>query len=353
MPSRDHFSRYAGEIKDKTILITGGTGSFGSAVTEALLKLEPKKVIIFSRDEKKQFDLANHFEDKRLSFIIGDVRDREAIDHAMEGVDYVFHAAALKQILTGEFFPLELVKTNVLGSHNVIHSAIDHRVKRVVLLSTDKASDPVCVMGMTKALMEREMIATAHRGGGTTVVCATRYGNVLYTRGSVVPYLIERLKRGKSITITDPNMTRFVMTLEESLDLVLFALTSGKSGEIYVRKAPATTVADLVSAVAEIFSYTKPIEYIGPRPGEKVSEFLISCTERPRAADHDDYYSILPEKLGKNYPDAYFGVEGTKKAEIYEEGYSSANTTQLSKDEMKRLLLSLPEVQVELKTYQR
>lgn len=353
MAHQDPYARYASEIKGKTILITGGTGSFGTAVTKALLRLEPKQVVVFSRDEKKQFDLANHFEDKRLSFIIGDVRDREAVDHAMEGVDYVFHAAALKQVLTGEFFPLELVKTNIFGSHNVIHSAIDHGVKRVVLLSTDKASDPVCVMGMTKALMEREMVATAHRGGGKTIVCATRYGNVLYTRGSVVPYLIERLKRGKPLTVTDPHMTRFVMTLEESLDLVLFALTSGKSGEIYVRKAPATTVANLVSAVAEIFSYTKPIEYIGPRPGERVGEFLISCTERSRAVDNDDYYSIAPEKLGKNYPDAYFGVEGTKKAEICEEGYSSANTTQLSKDEMKKLLLSLPEVQAELKTYQR
>ncbi len=190
MVKKDPYAFYAPKINGKTILVTGGTGSFGTAVTGALLKLSPKKIIVFSRDEQKQFDMGNHFNDRRLTFVIGDIRDRGAVDHAMEGVDYVFHAAALKQVVTGEFFPLELVKTNVLGGHNVIHSAIDHGVKRVVVLSTDKASNPVCVMGMTKALMEREMIATAHRGGNRTIVCATRYGNVLYTRGSVVPYLI-------------------------------------------------------------------------------------------------------------------------------------------------------------------
>src|SRR6185437_2385817 len=252
------------------------------------------------------------------------------------------------QVLTGEFFPLELVKTNVLGSNNVIHSAIDHGVKRVVLLSTDKATVPVSVMGMTKALMERVMIATAHRGGGKTIVCATRYGNGLYTRGSVVPYFIERIKQGKSITVTDPKMTRFFMTIEESFDLVLFALTSGKPGEIYVRKASATTVADLAAAVAEIFSYDKPIEYIGMRPGEKLDEFLISCEERSRAIDHGDYFSITPEKLGHEYPNAYFEVDGSKKAEISEDGYGSENTTRLNKDEVKNRLLSLPEVQAEL-----
>ena len=349
MASKDLYTRYAGDIKGKTILVTGGTGSFGTGVTEALLKLEPKKVIVFSRDEFKQFDMANHFKDLRLSFIIGDVRDREAVDHAMEGVDYVFHAAALKQVVTGEFFPMELVKTNVLGSHNVVHSAIDHSVKRVVLLSSDKASDPVCVMGMTKALMEREMIATAHRGGMKTVVCATRYGNVLYTRGSVVPYLIERIKRGESITVTDPRMTRFLMTIAESLDLVLFALTSGKPGEIYVRKAPAATVADLATAVAEIFSYTKPIEQIGMRPGEKIDEFLISQTECRRANDHGDYYSIAPEIRGQDYPAYHFKCVRDNPVSL--ECYSSTITERLSKEHVKEILLSLPEVQAELATY--
>ena len=353
MAENDPYARYAPEIEGKTILITGGTGSFGSAVTEALLKLGPKRVIIFSRDEKKQFDLSNYFDDERLSFIVGDVRDREVVDHAMEGVDYVFHAAALKQILTGEFFPLELVKTNVVGSSNVINSAIDHGVKRVVVLSTDKAAMPISAMGMTKALMERVMIAAAQRAGSKTILCATRYGNVLYTRGSVIPYLIERIKRGKSITVTDPRMTRFFMSISESLDLVLFALTSGKPGEIYVRKAPAATVADLATAIAEIFSYTKPIENIGPRPGERIDEFLISPEERPRAIDHGDYYSISPETLSQEYPSSYFEVEGKKKAEISEEGYGSANTKRLSKDDVKKLLLSLPEVQAELSSYEQ
>jgi len=351
MADKDPYARYAPEIEGKTILITGGTGSFGSAVTAALLKLSPKKVIIFSRDEKKQFDLSNYFDDERLSFIVGDVRDKEVVDHAMEGVDYVFHAAALKQILTGEFFPLELVKTNILGSNNVIHSAINHGVKRVVILSTDKATMPISAMGMTKALMERVMIAAAHRARNKTILCATRYGNVLYTRGSVVPYFIERIKKGKSITITDPHMSRFLMTIDQSLDLVLFALTSGKPGEIYVRKAPAATVANLAAAVAEIFSYTKPIENIGPRPGERIDEFLISPEERSRAVDHGDYFSVSPETLTQDYPSSYFEIEGRGKAEISEEGYSSTNTQQLSKDEVKKLLLSLPEVQAELTSY--
>ena len=350
MAHKDPYARYAPKIKGKTILVTGGTGSFGTAVTEALLNLSPKKIIVFSRDEQKQFDMWNRFHDRRLSFVIGDIRDRESVNHAMEGVDYVFHAAALKQVVTGEFFPLELVKTNVLGSHNVIHSAIDHGVKRVVVLSTDKASNPVCVMGMTKALMEREMIATAHRGGNKTTVCATRFGNVLYTRGSVVPYFIERIKNGKSITVTDPHMTRFLMAIPQSLDLVLFALTSGKPGEIYVRKAPVATVADLAESVAEIFSYKMPIENIGIRPGEKIEEFLISPEERSRANDHGDYYSISPEISGQDYPVYYF--KGKKKNGISRDGYNSANAKRLSKEEVKKLLLSLPEVKAELATYE-
>ena len=350
MAESDSYARYAPEIEGKTILITGGTGSFGSAVTAALLKLSPKRVIIFSRDEKKQFDLANHFDDARLSFIVGDVRDKEIVDQAMHGVDYVFHAAALKQILTGEFFPLELVKTNILGSNNVITSAIAHGVKRVVILSTDKAAMPISAMGMTKALMERIMIAAAARNDSKTILCATRYGNVLYSRGSVVPYFIERIKRGKSITVTDPRMSRFFMTIEEALDLVLFALTSGRQGEIYVRKAPAATVADLATAVAEIFSHTKPVEHIGARPGERAEEYLIAPEEHSRAIDHGDYFSIMPETSSQEYPSSYF-AEGRVKAEISEQGYSSTNTRQLSKDEVKTLLLSLSEVLAELATH--
>ncbi len=351
MAQKDPFSRYAAKIRGKTILITGGTGSFGSTVTETLLRLNPKKVIVFSRDEKKQFDLGNRLNDKRVAFVIGDVRDRETVDHAMAGVDYVFHAAALKQVPTGEFFPIELVKTNVMGSHNVIHSAIDHGVKRVVILSTDKACQPINVMGMSKALMERVMIAAARRGDGKTVVCGTRYGNVLYTRASVVPYLIERIKAGKTITVTDPRMTRFVMTLTESIDLVLFALTSGQPGEIYVRKAPASTVGDLAAAVAELFGYKKPIETIGIRPGEKIDEFLISREERMRVADRGDYYSIHPETLGEDYREYYF--KGHKQATIPDEGYGSGNTKRLSRAQVKELLLSLPEFEAELAAYRR
>ncbi len=351
MPVQESFTQYAEKIEGKTILVTGGTGSFGMAVTEALLKLSPKKIIVFSRDEQKQFDMGNRFNDVRLEFIIGDVRERQTVDHAMAGVDYVFHAAALKQVVTGEFFPLELVKTNVLGSNNVIHSAIDHGVKRVVLLSTDKASSPTCAMGMTKALMERIMIATAHRGEGKTIVCATRYGNVLYTRGSVIPYLVDRIKNKKTLTITDPRMTRFFMTIDQSLDLVLFALTSGSPGEIYVRKAPATTIESLVSAVAEIFSYQTPVEEIGARPGEKVDEFLISREEQARATDHGDYYSISPEISKQEYPGYYF--KGKKKTEISPDGYSSLNAKRFSKDEVKELLLSLPQIQDELSAYTR
>lgn len=351
MAQKDPLAKYLPKIKGKVILVTGGTGSFGSAVTEALLGLSPKKVVIFSRDEKKQFDLGNRFNDSRLAFIIGDVRDRETVDRAMGGVDYVFHAAALKQVPTGEFFPLELVKTNVLGSHNVIHSAIDHGVKRVVILSTDKACAPINVMGMTKALMERVMIAAAERGGEKTVVCGTRYGNVLYTRGSVVPYLVERIRNAKSITVTDPHMTRFLMTLAQSIDLVLFALTSGSPGEIYVRKAPAATVGDLAEAVAGIFSYKKPIETVGIRPGEKIDEFLISREERMRTVDHGNYFSIIPEIHGKDYRDFYF--KGKKQAHLPEEGYGSANTERLSQKDIKNLLLSLPEMREDLALLQK
>ncbi|MBU6321328.1 polysaccharide biosynthesis protein [Patescibacteria group bacterium] len=340
------YARYAPKVKGKTILVTGGTGSFGSAVVAQLLTLSPKRVIVFSRDEQKQFEMGNRFDDARLSFVIGDVRDRGAVDHAMEGVDYVFHAAALKQVVTGEFFPMELVKTNVLGSANVIHSAIDHGVARVVVLSTDKASSPVCVMGMTKALMEREMIATAHRGGGKTVVCATRFGNVLYSRGSVVPYLIDRMREGKSLTVTDPAMTRFLMTIPESLDLILFALTSGKPGEIYIRKAPVAAVGDLVAAVAELFSPRALVETIGARPGEKTHEFLISAAEARRARDHGAYYSIAPQIRGQAFPAYYF--KGTGAAKIPAGGYSSGDATLLSREEIKALLLSLPEVRAEL-----
>lgn len=338
---------YAPNINGKSILITGGTGSFGVAAAEALLACKPKRVVIFSRDELKQFDMRSRFQDDRLEFQIGDVRDRMRVDHVMEGVDYVFHAAALKQVPTGEFFPEELVKTNVMGSHNVFHSAIDHGVARVVALSTDKACTPINVMGMTKALMERLVTASGRRSNNKTTLCATRYGNVLYTRGSVVPLFIEQIKAGKPLTITEGSMTRCMITLEESLDLVLYALTQGKSGELYVRKAPAATIRDLAEAVADLFDYKPGIKEIGIRPGEKAHESLISLEERIRTRDCGDYYCIMPETEKLNY-EAYYS-DGMKAA-IPEEGYTSENTKRLGKKEIQELLLSVPEFKAEYET---
>ncbi len=342
--------KYRSIIEGSTVLVTGGTGSFGNAVAEVLLTLNPKRVVIFSRDEKKQFDMGNRFNDQRLSFVVGDVRDRQSIDIAMKGVDFVFHAAALKQVPTGEFFPIELVKTNVLGSNNVLESAIAHNVKRVVVLSTDKACAPINVMGMTKALMERTMIATARRNPTGTIVCGTRYGNVLYTRGSVVPFFIDRIKEGKVIPVTDPSMTRFVMTLAQSIDLVLFALTSGRPGEIYVRKAPAATIGELAEAVMGSFGYTKPVEVVGVRPGEKSDESLIAREEISRAFDEGDYFRIVPEAIEQDYRDYYY-PEGVQVTPLPTEGYTSANTTRLSVPQVQELLSTLPEYVEAIKSY--
>jgi len=339
--------KYKKHIQGKTILITGGTGSFGSTAGRALLSLNPKRVIVFSRDEKKQFDMGNAFRDDRLHFRIGDVRDRHAVDLAMKGVDYVFHAAALKQVPTGEFFPIELVKTNVIGSHNVIHSAIENGVKRVVVLSTDKACTPINVMGMTKALMERVMIAAARHNYSNTVVCGTRYGNVMYTRGSVIPYFIEQMRAEKPLTVTHGDMTRFMMTLDESIDLVLFALTQGKPGEMYVKKAPAATMRDLAKALVSLFKYKGKIKEIGIRPGEKIHESLISREENIRAVDRGNYFCILPESMAIDYRQYYY--KGMKKHKLPEEGYTSANTKRLSQKEIQKLLMKLPEVREELK----
>ena len=340
---------YKNIIENKTILVTGGTGSFGNAVVDKLLTLNPKKIIIFSRDEKKQFDMGNKYSDGRLRFIIGDVRDRDAVFHAMNGVDYVFHAAALKQVPNCEFFPWEAIKTNSLGSHNVIDAAIDNDVERVVVLSTDKAVYPINVMGMTKALMERTMIAISREKRGKTILCGTRYGNVMYTRGSVIPYFVGLMKDGKSLTITDKNMTRFMMPLSYSVDLVLYALTNGKDGEIYVKKSPAATISDLAQALIEIFNYNKGVEEIGIRPGEKIHESLISSEESFRTEDCGDYYKIILEVPGMDYRQYYF--KGKKNNNLSHEGYTSANTKRLSIKEIKELLLSLDEIKEELKNW--
>jgi len=282
-------------LKNKTILITGGTGSFGGEVAGKLLSYGSKKIVIFSRDEKKQFDMNNKFKNDRLKFIIGDVRDKQSVEYATYGVDMVFHAAALKQVPNCEFFPIEAVQTNIIGSFNVINAAIDNGVKNLVLLSTDKAVYPVNVMGMSKALAERVMIATSRQGRGNTTLSGTRYGNVIYTRGSVIPFFVDQMKIRQSLSVTNKDMTRFMMSLNDSVNLVLYALTNGKNGEIYVRKSPAATVGDIAQALVELFKYKKGIIDIGIRPGEKIHETLVSQEELRRASDVGDYYKISSE----------------------------------------------------------
>jgi UDP-N-acetylglucosamine 4,6-dehydratase/5-epimerase len=343
-----NLNKYKKYFTDKTILITGGTGSFGNAVVKKLLtEFDPKKVIVFSRDEKKQFDMGNEFNDKKLCFIIGDVRDRERIDYAMKNVDLVFHAAALKQVPSCEFFPVEAIKTNSLGAYNVIAAAIDNNVEKVVVLSTDKAVYPINAMGMTKALMEKIMVAVSREKKSKTVLCGTRYGNVMYTRGSVIPLFVDLIKKGKPIKITNGKMTRFMMSLDQSIDLVFYALANGKNGEIYVRKAPAATVQELAQAIVSLFPYQAKIEEIGVRPGEKKHESLISQEELYRTEDCGDYYKIKPEVPEMDYRSYYF--KGTKNNSLPKDGYTSENTKRLSIPEIKKLLLSLDEIKEELK----
>ena len=336
-------------IKNKVILITGGTGSFGNAVVKELLDLQPKKIIIFSRDEKKQFDMGNLYNDERLRFITGDVRDKDSVMHAMHGVDYVFHAAAMKQVPNCEFFPMEAIKTNCIGAHNVIDAAVLQGVKRVVVLSTDKAVHPINVMGTTKSLMEKIMIAASREKQGKTILCGTRYGNVMYTRGSVMPYFIDLMKKGKPLSITNSGMTRFMMSLQESIDLVLYALTNGENGEIYVRKSPAATIGDVAKALIEVFNYKGGVKEIGIRPGEKIHETSVSAEEALRTEDHGAYYKISPEVPGMDYKKYYF--TGQKTSGFLSEGYTSSNTTQLTRNNLKKLILSLDEIQEELQNF--
>ena len=294
--------------------------------------------------------MGNKYNDDRLRFVIGDVRDKDSVFHAMYGVDYVFHAA-LKQVPNCEFFPWEAIKTNSLGAHNVIDAAILQGVERVVILSTDKAVYPINVMGMTKALMERIMIAISREKRGKTVLCGTRYGNVMYTRGSVIPYFIDLMKAGKPLTVTNKEMTRFMMPLSHSVDLVLYAMTNGKDGEIYVRKSPASTVGGVAQAIVEIFNYNKGIKEIGIRPGEKIHETLISSEETSRIKDCGDYYKIMPEVPGMDYRQYYF--KGQKNNNLPHEGYTSENTKRLSKEETKGLIFSLDEIKEELENFKK
>lgn len=333
-------------LKNKTVLITGGTGSFGGEVVRKLLSYDLKKVIVFSRDEKKQFDMNNKFNDDRLKFILGDVRDGQSVEHAMHGVDMVFHAAALKQVPNCEFFPIEAIKTNILGSFNVVNVAIDSGVKNLVLLSTDKAVYPVNVMGMSKAMAERVMIAASRQDRGNTTLSGTRYGNVMYTRGSVIPFFVDQMKAKQPISVTNKNMTRFMMSLNDSVNLVLYALVNGKNGEIYVRKSPAATIGDTAQALVELFKYKKGIVDIGIRPGEKMHETLISSEELRRTNDMGDYYKISPELPKIDSRDYFF--QNKNEHEIPVEGYTSANTVRLTVNEIKELLLSLPEIKKEM-----
>ena len=331
-------------FKDKILMITGGTGSFGNAVLDRFLDSEIKEIRIFSRDEKKQDDMRKKYNNSKLKFYIGDVRDLRSVEDAIHGVDYIFHAAALKQVPSCEFFPMEAVRTNIIGTDNVLTAAIKEKVKKVVCLSTDKAAYPINAMGISKAMMERVFVAKS-RMTDSTVICGTRYGNVMCSRGSVIPLFIEQIKSEKAITITDPNMTRFIMSLEEAVDLVLFAFEHGKPGDIMVQKAPACTIGVLAQAVKEIFQANNEIQYIGVRHGEKVYETLLTGEECYHATDLGDFYRVPADNRDLNY-EQYFEEGKMNKPEIHE--FNSNNTVILSVDEVKEVLLKLPFIQKEL-----
>jgi UDP-glucose 4-epimerase len=329
----------------KTILVTGGTGSFGNAFVEHLLvNSQPKKIIIFSRDEKKQYDMRNRLNNPILEFFIGDVRERSVVFDIMKGVDYVFNAAALKQVPSCEFFPLEAVKTNIFGTNHVLEAAEFHQVERVIVLSTDKAVYPINAMGLSKALMEKLMIARSKSSKSKTVFCGVRYGNVMYSRGSVIPLFINQTKSTKPLTITIPEMTRFLLPLKVAVELVTFALKNGLNGDVFVRKASAATVKDLAQACLNIFKAENKIVEVGIREGEKIHETLVTREELMHSEEFDNYYRIR-NSHEMNY-DEYF-TRGHGKT-LPAEGYTSFNTQRLSIPEIEKLLLSLPEIQKEL-----
>ncbi len=332
---------------DKVLMITGGTGSFGKTVLRRFLDTNVRQIVIFSRDEKKQEDMRIALGNPKVRFHIGDVRDYPSIQRAMVGVDYVFHAAALKQVPSCEFFPMEAVRTNVIGTDNVINAAVENGVKRVVLLSTDKAVYPINAMGISKAMAEKTLIARARTlDESSTVLCATRYGNVMASRGSVIPLFIEKIKAGTPLTITDPNMTRFLMSLEDSVDLVLHAFVNGRQGDIFVQKAPASTIGELAIALKELFSSNVPVKIIGTRHGEKLYESLLSREEMTRAIDEGRYYCVPADNRDLNY-DKYI-LEGQPEANSIED-YTSHNTERLDVPAIKSLLLSLDHVRKQLK----
>ncbi len=333
-------------FKDKTLLITGGTGSFGNAVLNRFLTTDIKEIRIFSRDEKKQDDMRNRLKNNKVKFYIGDVRDYNSIDKAMRGVDYVFHAAALKQVPSCEFFPIEAAKTNVFGTQNTIDAAVANKVKRIICLSTDKAAYPINAMGISKALMEKVAVAASRNiEGDTTTVCLTRYGNVMASRGSVIPLFVDQIKNNLPLTVTDPHMTRFLMSLEDAVDLVLFAFEHGHQGDLFVNKAPASTIGDLAEAVRDIFKATNEIKIIGTRHGEKLYETLCTREEMLKAVDMGDFYRIPADNRDLNYS-RYFS-EGTPDISQIED-YHSHNTKQLSAEALKQTLLNLEFIKDEL-----
>ena len=327
-------------FKDKVLLITGGTGSFGNAVLRRFLDSDVREIRIFSRDEKKQDDMRHRLQNPKVKFYIGDVRDKRSIDGAMTGVDYVFSAAALKQVPSCEFFPMQAVRTNVLGTENVLDSAIEHGVKNVVVLSTDKAAYPINAMGISKAMMEKVAIAKGRQLGdeATTTICCTRYGNVMASRGSVIPLWIEQMKNDAVITITDPHMTRFMMTLDDAVDLVVYAFEHGRNGDLFVQKAPAATLETLAMALKELYDKDTPVKVIGTRHGEKLYETLVTREEMARAVDMGNYYRIPCDSRDLNY-DKYF-VDGTPELSQLEP-YTSHNTQRLDVEGVKEKLLSL------------
>ncbi len=333
------------QIKDKVLLITGGTGSFGTAVLRKFIETDHfKEIRIFSRDEKKQDDMRNQFKNNKLKFYIGDVRDYDSVEPATRGVDYIFHAAALKQVPSCEFFPMQAVKTNVDGTHNVIRAASFNKVKKVICLSTDKAAYPINAMGISKAMMEKVAIAES-RNNPETTICLTRYGNVMASRGSVIPLFVKQIKNQEPITITDPKMTRFLMSLEEAVDLVLFAFEHGNSGDLFVNKAPAGTIGDLAQALKELFKSDSPVKIIGTRHGEKLYETLCTKEEMLKAEDMGNFYRIPADNRDLNY--AKYFSEGNKEISRVED-YHSHNTQQQDVEGMKQLLLKLPLIRKEI-----
>ncbi len=324
-------------FRDKTLLITGGTGSFGNAILKRFINTDIKEIRIFSRDEEKQDRMRHVLKTDRIKYYIGDVRDKSSLDYAMHGVDYIFHAAALKQIPSTEFFPMEAVKTNIIGTDNLLEKAIEHKVKKVICLSTDKSVYPISAMGMSKALMEKVIVARSRTSQDTIITC-TRYGNVMASRGSVIPLFISQIKQGRDLTITDPAMTRFMMTLEDAVELVLFAFEHGTAGDIFVQKAPAATIGQLAGVLQSMFQAGNQIVYIGKRDGDKLHETLVTKEEMANAEDLGNYFRIKPNPGDLSY---MAKSSGQQPVAAENEGYQSHNTYRLSDNELKELLLKI------------